>query len=67
MKKRDEIVLDPLASRVEEALLLTGESATKFGYVHFGDPAFVLKMRKGRQFRPPIADKLKTILESIGV
>lgn len=58
--------LDPLAPRIEEALLLSGMSATQLGYTHFGDPAFVLKMRRGRQFRPRMAEKVETFLKEFG-
>lgn len=59
--------LDPLALRLEEALLLTGMSATRFGYTHFGDSAFVTKTRQGRKFRSNTAARLTAILEQLGV
>lgn len=58
---------DPLAPRIEEALLLSGMSQTRFGYVHFGDPAFVKKMREGRQFRRPMIAKIESLLEEMGL
>lgn len=58
--------LDPLVPRLEEALLLSGMSQTKFGYTHFGDPAFVKKMREGRQFRQPMIVKIEALLTEIG-
>lgn len=59
--------LDPLAPRIEEALILSGISQTKFGYVHFGDPAFIKKMREGRNFRRPMIVRIENLLKEIGV
>ena len=59
------IDLDPLASRIEEALILRGMSATAFGYLYFGDPAFVTKMRRGRQFRRRMIDRIETVLKEM--
>ena len=59
--------LDPLAPRLEEAFLLSGMSQTAFGYVHFGDPAFVKKMREGRQFRRAMPAKIEALLERMGL
>lgn len=56
-----EIELDPLAPKVEEALLKSKMSATAFGYVHFGDPAFISKMRKGRMYRTKMANKIERV------
>lgn len=63
--KHDE--LDPLAPRLEEALLLSGLSQTRFGYVHFGDPAFFKKMRDGRIFRRPMIARIEKLLEEMGL
>lgn len=41
--------LDPILPRLEKALLKSGLSATAFGYVHFGDPAIINRMRNGRK------------------
>ena len=60
------VELDPIAARVEEHLLLSGMSQSKFGYVHFGDPAFIKKMREGRHFRQPMRDRLEAILNGDG-
>ena len=54
--------LDPLTPRLEEALILSGKNKSAFGYIHFGDPAFVKKMREGRNFRPAMATKIETVL-----
>lgn len=59
--------LDPLATRLEEALLLSGMSQTRFSYLHFGDPAFIKKMRAGRRFRRPMAEKIEAVLVELGV
>lgn len=58
---------DPLAARLEEALLLSGSSQTRFGYIHFSDPAFFKKMREGRQFRRPMITKIENVLKEFGV
>jgi hypothetical protein len=58
---------DPLALRLEEALLLSGVSQTRFGYSHFGDPAFFKKMREGRKFRRPMIVKIENVLKEYGV
>lgn len=62
-----KIELDPLAPRVEEALIVSGLSATRFGYTHFGDPAFIKKMREGRKFRTRVAERIEDVLAQIGV
>lgn len=62
-----EIDRDPLAPRIEEALLLSGMSQTKFGYTHFGDPAFIKKMREGRHFRRPMVKKVEELLTKLGL
>lgn len=59
--------LDPLASRLEEALMISGESQTRFGYLHFGDPAFFKKMRAGRSFRPRTQARIEDVLKEYGV
>ena len=64
---QDPNQLDPLAPRIEEALILTGMSATRFGYLAVGDPAFVTKMRRGRQFRRPMIEKVEAFLASLNV
>jgi len=61
------VQLDPLAPRIEEALILAGMSQSQFGYVHFGDPAFIKKMREGRQFRRTMTLKIESILEGMGL
>ena len=61
-----QITLDPLAPRMEEALILSGKAASAFGYIHFGDPAFVKKMRDGRKFRAKTAAKIEEVLKEIG-
>lgn len=67
MNTESLIDLDPLAPRLEEALLLSGMSQTAFGYVNFGDPAFVKKMREGRKFRRAMTAKIEALLESMGL
>ena len=47
------------------ALILRGMSATAFGYLYFGDPAFVTKMRRGRQFRRRMIDRIETVLKEM--
>lgn len=67
MKTENEITLDPLAPRIEEALLLSGMSQTRFGYVEFGDPAFIKKMREGRHFRRAMVDRIEAMLKEKGL
>lgn len=66
MSETKDRVPDPLAPRVEEALMLSKMSQTQFGYVHFGDPAFIKKMREGRRFRPSTAGKIEAVLQELG-
>jgi len=63
MTDKPQPALDPLAPRIEEFLLLSGMSQSHFGYVHFGDPAFILKMRQGRQFRRKMVDRIEKVLK----
>lgn len=65
--KPETVALDPLAPRIEEALLHADMSATKFGYLHFGDPAFITKMRRGRRFYDSTRAKVEAVLMEIGV
>lgn len=58
---------EELTLRIEECLLLTGMSASRFGYLHFGDPAFVKKAREGRTFRAKTRDKIEAVLKEAGV
>jgi hypothetical protein len=50
-EKTKPVVLDPMLPRVERALAKSGLSATAFGYMYFGDPGIVNKMRKGRNLK----------------
>lgn len=59
--------LDPLAPRIEEALLLSGMSVTQFSYVWFGDPAFIKRMREGRKFRVAMREKIEAMLKEAGL
>jgi len=63
----NKIELDPLAPKIEEALLVSGLSATAFGYIHFGDPAFVSKMRKGRMYRTKMAARIEEMFTKVGL
>ena len=63
----DRLQLDPLAPRIEEALLLSGDSQSRFGYLHFGDPAFVKKMREGRRFTRKMVTKIEALLSTMAV
>lgn len=56
-----------IAGRLEEALLLSGMSQTKFCYLHFGDPAFMTKLRKGRQVRATTREKIEALLKEMGL
>lgn len=56
-----------MAPLIEEALLIEGMSATKFGYTYFGDPAFITKVRKGRRFYDRTRKKVEAALIELGV
>lgn len=65
---QEPVELDPLAPRIEEALLLSGMSATRFGYLATGDPALITKMRRGRRFRKPgMIAKIEAFLATLNV
>jgi hypothetical protein len=67
LRMTTDIELDPRTPALEEALLHSGLSQTAFGYKYFGDPAFVKKMREGRKFRRPMAEKIDAILKEMGL
>lgn len=67
MDTEDHIELDPLAAKMEEALLLSDMSATQFGYLHFGNPAFFTKMRRGNRFNRATITKVNALLEKMGL
>lgn len=50
---------------VEEALLRSGMTQTRFGYIHFGDPAFVKRMRDGHHLRKKTIERIHRVLDSI--
>jgi hypothetical protein len=54
-----------LLDKIEGVMDLTGMSATKFGYLAVGDPAFVLKLRRGRQSRPGTVKKVMAFLDEV--
>lgn len=67
MNKPTTPELDPLAPRIEEAMIMLGMTQTAFGYKHFGDPAFIKKMREGRHFRRKMVAKIEEMLKEIGL
>lgn len=54
-----------LRDQLEAVLAEQNTSATRFGYIYFGDPAFVLKVRRGRKLRPNTERALKEALIAI--
>lgn len=54
-----------LLTEIEIALVEYGVSQTKFGYSAVGDPAFVAKLRKGRQPRASTVEKVEATLEKL--
>lgn len=67
MAEENTTTLDPLVPRLMEALFVSGMSRTRFGYVYFGDPAFITKAMRGRRFRTATAEKIESVLKEIGV
>lgn len=59
--------LDPLAPKIEEALILSGMSQTRFGYQFFGDPAFIMKMRRGRIYRTKMVERIEKMFAEVGI
>jgi hypothetical protein len=57
--------VDELLPRIEQVLDLYDISATKFGYFSCGDPAVVLKMRKGRILRVKMRHRVEVALGKI--
>jgi hypothetical protein len=52
-----------LRRRVEKYLRQSGRTATSFGREVLGDPCFVFDLRKGRQLRPPTANRVSAWLD----
>ncbi len=65
-EKTKPVVLDPLLPRVEKALVKSGLSATAFGYLYFGDPTLVNKLRKGRHLKG-LRDRAEKLFEELRV
>lgn len=54
--------LGQLLAEIEEALIVSGVSATRFGYFVSGDAGLVNKLRKGRSPRGPLRGKIVAAL-----
>ncbi len=65
-EKIKPVVLDPDLPRVERALKKSGLSATAFGYMYFGDPGIVNKLRKGRNLKG-LRERMQALLEELKV
>lgn len=65
-KRIKPVVLDPMLPRVEKALAKSGLSATAFGYLYFGDPALVNKLRKGRHLKG-LQERMVKLFEELKV
>lgn len=65
-EKTKPVVLDPMLPRVEKALAKSGLSATAFGYMYFGDPAIVNKLRKGRNLKG-LRERMLELFEELEV
>lgn len=48
--------------RVEKAFAASGMTATRFGYLHFGDPGFLKRLRKGGAVHKRTIDKIQNVL-----
>lgn len=49
--------------RLEQALTQSGMSQTKFGYLHFGDPGFLARMRKGVRLQKRTIVRIENVLD----
>lgn len=65
-EKMKPVVLDPMLPRVERALTKSGLSATAFGYLYFGDPAIVKKLRAGRHLKG-LRERVEKLCEELKV
>lgn len=65
-EKTKPVVLDPMLPRVERALAKSGLSATAFGYMYFGDPGIVNKLRKGRHLKG-LRERMLELFEELKV
>ena len=54
-----------LLTDIEACLELFGISQTRFGYVVMGDPAFVGRLRNGREIRPTTRARVEAGLQDI--
>jgi hypothetical protein len=50
--------------RLEAALKASGTTQTAFGYMHFGDPGFFTRMRKGVHLRRKMVEKIENVLDT---
>lgn len=57
--------IDPLLPQIETALELYGISQSRFGYYACGDPALVLKLRRGMKLREKRGKKVSSALERV--
>jgi transcriptional regulator with XRE-family HTH domain len=48
--------------RVERARQRSGMTQSQFGYVHFGDPGVLARLREGKRLYQPTVDKIERVL-----
>jgi len=54
-----------ILDEIEKVMDLAGMSASRFGYLCVGDPAFVNKLRGGRVMRDSTAKKVALFMDNI--
>lgn len=57
--------MNSLLSEIEVALALHDVSQTAFGYAVAGDPTLVAKLRRGRQVRSAMEEKIRSALRRL--
>ncbi len=47
---------------LERAMAASGMSQTRFGYLHFGDPGFMTRVREGHRLQRKTIEKIESVL-----
>lgn len=64
--KKQKLGTDELLPRIEKALEKSGLSQTALGYMFFGDPAIIGKLRNGRRLYS-LRERAEKMCEDFGV
>lgn len=64
--KKQKLGTDELLPRIEKALAKSKLSATALGYMYFGDPAIITKLRNGRRLYK-LRDVAEQMCKELGV